>query len=111
MFTWHEPAAGFEPVHYEDGSRQLLPFPGAEILRHHDTRSHTDSHKKHDQQVEDRPGGVMGILKKFIEPVDMTEGSPWQKIVLFAVPMLVGNIAQQLYNTVISCYAFASKRF
>lgn len=42
----------------------------------------------------------MGLLKKFIEPVDMTEGSPWQKIVLFAVPMLVGNIAQQLYNTV-----------
>ena len=42
----------------------------------------------------------MGLLKKFIEPVDMTEGSPWQKIVLFAVPMLVCNIAQQLYNTV-----------
>lgn len=40
------------------------------------------------------------LLKKFLEPVDMTEGSPWQKIVLFAVPMLVGNIAQQLYNTV-----------
>ena len=40
------------------------------------------------------------IFKKFMEPVDMTEGSPWQKIVLFAVPMLVGNIAQQLYNTV-----------
>ena len=30
----------------------------------------------------------------------MTEGAPWKKIVLFAVPMLVGNIAQQLYNTV-----------
>ena len=30
----------------------------------------------------------------------MTEGAPWRKIVLFAVPMLVGNIAQQLYNTV-----------
>jgi putative MATE family efflux protein len=42
----------------------------------------------------------MGVLKKFMEPVDMTEGSPWQKIILFAVPMLVGNIAQQLYNTV-----------
>lgn len=42
----------------------------------------------------------MEFIKKFIEPVDMTEGSPWQKIVLFAVPMLVGNIAQQLYNTV-----------
>lgn len=42
----------------------------------------------------------MEFIKKFTEPVDMTEGSPWQKIVLFAVPMLVGNIAQQLYNTV-----------
>lgn len=42
----------------------------------------------------------MDFLKKFIEPVDMTEGQPWKKIILFAVPMLVGNIAQQLYNTV-----------
>lgn len=42
----------------------------------------------------------MELWKKLLEPVDMTEGSPWQKIVLFAVPMLVGNIAQQLYNTV-----------
>ncbi len=42
----------------------------------------------------------MEWLKKFTDPVDMTEGSPWKKIVLFAVPMLVGNIAQQLYNTV-----------
>lgn len=40
------------------------------------------------------------LLRKLVEPVDMTEGSPWKKIVLFAVPMLVGNIAQQLYNTV-----------
>lgn len=42
----------------------------------------------------------MNWVKKFFEPVDMTEGTPWKKIVLFAVPMLVGNIAQQLYNTV-----------
>lgn len=42
----------------------------------------------------------MEFFKKFVEPVDMTEGTPWKKIVLFAVPMLVGNIAQQLYNTV-----------
>lgn len=42
----------------------------------------------------------MNWVKKFVEPVDMTEGTPWKKIVLFAVPMLVGNIAQQLYNTV-----------
>lgn len=40
------------------------------------------------------------VLKKFFEPVDMTEGSPWKKIALFTVPMLIGNIAQQLYNTV-----------
>ena len=42
----------------------------------------------------------MEMLKKFFEPVDMTEGSPWRKIVFFTVPMLIGNIAQQLYNTV-----------
>ena len=29
----------------------------------------------------------------------MTEGAPWQRITEFAVPMLLGNIAQQLYNT------------
>lgn len=32
--------------------------------------------------------------------VDMTEGRPWKKIVAFTVPMLIGNVAQQLYNTV-----------
>lgn len=42
----------------------------------------------------------MEVLKKFFEPVDMTFGKPWQKIALFTVPMLIGNIAQQLYNTV-----------
>ena len=42
----------------------------------------------------------MEMLKKFFAPVDMTEGAPWKKIVFFTVPMLVGNIAQQLYNTV-----------
>lgn len=30
----------------------------------------------------------------------MTVGDPWKQIVLFTLPMLVGNIAQQLYNTV-----------
>jgi putative MATE family efflux protein len=30
----------------------------------------------------------------------MTEGTPWKKIVIFMIPMLLGNIAQQLYNTV-----------
>ncbi|MCI9323089.1 MAG: MATE family efflux transporter [Lachnospiraceae bacterium] len=32
--------------------------------------------------------------------VDMTEGKPWRKIVVFTFPMLIGNVAQQLYNTV-----------
>ena len=31
---------------------------------------------------------------------DMTTGAPWQKILIFTLPMLLGNIAQQLYNTV-----------
>lgn len=42
----------------------------------------------------------MNILKKLFAPTDMTEGAPWKKITLFAIPMLIGNIAQQLYNTV-----------
>ena len=30
----------------------------------------------------------------------MTQGTPWKRIMEFAVPMLIGNLAQQLYNTV-----------
>ncbi|MBE7022111.1 MAG: MATE family efflux transporter [Ruminococcaceae bacterium] len=30
----------------------------------------------------------------------MTVGSPWKSIVVFTLPMLIGNIAQQLYSTV-----------
>ena len=29
----------------------------------------------------------------------MTEGTPWKKILQFSIPMLIGNVAQQLYNT------------
>ena len=42
----------------------------------------------------------MERFKKLFAAVDMTEGSPWEKILLFTFPMLLGNIAQQLYNTV-----------
>ena len=42
----------------------------------------------------------MHFIKKLFEPVDMTTGKPWEKILLFMIPMLIGNIAQQLYNTV-----------
>ncbi|MDE6108504.1 MAG: MATE family efflux transporter [Oscillospiraceae bacterium] len=30
----------------------------------------------------------------------MTQGPPWKRIMEFAIPMLLGNLAQQLYNTV-----------
>ncbi len=42
----------------------------------------------------------MNGLKRLFAPVDMTVGKPWEDIVIFTVPMLIGNIAQQLYNTV-----------
>ena len=42
----------------------------------------------------------MNYLKKLFAQVDMTEGRPWEKIVLFTIPMIIGNVAQQLYNTV-----------
>ena len=42
----------------------------------------------------------MNSLKKLFAQVDMTEGRPWEKIVLFTIPMIIGNVAQQLYNTV-----------
>ncbi|MBQ7925179.1 MAG: MATE family efflux transporter [Lachnospiraceae bacterium] len=42
----------------------------------------------------------MEKFKKLFGAVDMTVGEPWKQIVLFTIPMLLGNIAQQLYNTV-----------
>ena len=42
----------------------------------------------------------MNWFKKLFAQVDMTEGRPWEKIVLFTIPMIIGNVAQQLYNTV-----------
>ena len=39
-------------------------------------------------------------VKKLFEPTDMTVGTPWKSIAMFSVPMLIGNIAQQLYSTV-----------
>lgn len=42
----------------------------------------------------------MERIKKLFQATDMTVGTPWKKIVAFTIPMLVGNIAQQLYNTV-----------
>ena len=41
-----------------------------------------------------------GKLKALFAQTDMTVGKPWKQIVIFTIPMLIGNIAQQLYNTV-----------
>ncbi|MBE5884728.1 MAG: MATE family efflux transporter [Lachnospiraceae bacterium] len=42
----------------------------------------------------------MERFKKLFQATDMTVGEPWKQIVIFTIPMLIGNIAQQLYNTV-----------
>ncbi len=42
----------------------------------------------------------MERIKKLFQATDMTVGEPWKQIVIFTIPMLLGNIAQQLYNTV-----------
>ena len=39
-------------------------------------------------------------LQSLFAPVDMTQGNPVRQIMVFSIPMLLGNIAQQLYNTV-----------
>ena len=38
-------------------------------------------------------------LRSLFAAKDMTLGRPWKRIMEFAVPMLLGNLAQQLYNT------------
>lgn len=44
--------------------------------------------------------GVMARLKEFFGVQDMTTGKPMSKLIQFSVPLLIGNLAQQLYNTV-----------
>ncbi len=38
-------------------------------------------------------------IRTLFSPRDMTVGAPWKRILEFSVPMLLGNLAQQLYNT------------
>ena len=45
-----------------------------------------------------RSGFALSI-KSMFSAKDMTQGSPWKRILEFSIPMLLGNIAQQLYNT------------
>lgn len=40
------------------------------------------------------------IKKRNFKAIDMTQGDPWRQILRFTIPLLIGNIAQQLYSTV-----------
>src|SRR5690554_2668574 len=40
----------------------------------------------------------MARAKGIFAAKDLTEGTPWKRIVGFTIPMLLGNIAQQFYN-------------
>ena len=39
-------------------------------------------------------------VKDLFRPQDMTKGSPTKGLLLFSIPLLIGNFAQQLYSTV-----------
>ena len=43
---------------------------------------------------------LMQFIRKLFAPVDMTQDSPVKQIILFTIPMLIGNFAQQMYSTV-----------
>ncbi len=43
---------------------------------------------------------MAGKLSSMFDARDMTEGSPVSNLIQFSIPLLVGNLAQQLYNTV-----------
>ena len=43
---------------------------------------------------------MLGKLRGFFGVQDMTTGSPMSKLIQFSLPLLIGNLAQQLYNTV-----------
>ena len=42
----------------------------------------------------------MGKLRELFSPKNMSEGTPWKRLATFAIPLVLGNFAQQLYNTV-----------
>jgi putative MATE family efflux protein len=40
----------------------------------------------------------MQKLKAMMSSVDMTQGAPWKKLLAFTLPLLIGNVFQQLYG-------------
>lgn len=43
---------------------------------------------------------MAGKISSFFGAQDLTKGKPLNGLIQFAVPLLIGNLAQQLYNTV-----------
>lgn len=43
--------------------------------------------------------GSKGRLAALFSAQDMSQGAPWRRILEFSLPMLIGNLAQQMYNT------------
>ncbi len=43
---------------------------------------------------------MKGKIAAFFGTQDLTQGSPMRGLIQFSVPLLIGNLAQQLYNTV-----------
>ena len=43
---------------------------------------------------------MKNYFKKLFDVQDMTYGPIWRRIAAFAIPLLIGNVVQQLYNTV-----------
>ena len=43
---------------------------------------------------------MAGRISSFFGAQDLTKGKPLNGLIQFAVPLLIGNLAQQLYNTV-----------
>lgn len=38
-------------------------------------------------------------LRRFFGTQDMTQGNPMRNLLMFSIPLLIGNLAQQLYST------------
>ena len=43
---------------------------------------------------------IITACKRFFAPRDMTVGKPMTELIMFSIPLLLGNFAQQLYNAV-----------
>ncbi|MDE7349274.1 MAG: hypothetical protein K2N53_06390, partial [Clostridia bacterium] len=52
--------------------------------------------------MKDKSADAVGRNKKFEvkKTVDLTEGSILKKLILFSLPVMIGNLLQQLYNIV-----------